>query len=315
MIEKTLLMTDKTFDKLYFDLISACLRDGETFTPRKQKCVELRPYNFCLTNPRRALYNGVSRKLFFRFYAIETLGYIAGLDQPWYGKMLASVNKQFEQYLSKEGKLHGAYGPKICESILDIVDLFGNDINTRQAVMSIWSPGIPRHPNLECTLSLQFFSRTIDDKKTLCLNTCMRSNDLNWGTPYDVPAFCAIQILLANVLNLEYGHYYHNAGSLHVYAENLPDVLPFEKELWITNRVRVPHIIEEHYSDHPSVRIRRIIRESVHFLSEINFQRINGKPWSEIEMPNDIHYTKYFKQWLNLIRFRWQDQQTSTQDR
>ena len=310
MIDRVMPPTEKTFDKLYKPLIDSCYEHGTELTPRGQRCIELRPFHFCLLNPRRALYNGLSRKLFFRFYAIETLGYLAGLEEPWYGRFLATVNKQFEQYLRSDGKLHGAYGPKIIESIREIVQMLEKDPDSRQSVSSIWEPGIPNHPNLECTLSLQFMTHLIKGKHHLCMSTTMRSNDLNWVTPYDVPAFCAIQIILANVLDMEIGPYYHNAGSLHIYKENPPEILPYERDSWLKKRVRVPIIKEEHYSESRYVRITRICRECHHFLQHLQIERANNVSWQDLTMPRQIHYIDYFTQWMRIIKFKWSEVET-----
>jgi thymidylate synthase len=49
----------------------------------------------------------------------------------------------------------------------------------------------------------------------------MRSNDLLWGTPYDVNGFCFIQEMLASWLGVELGNYIHQAGSMHLYEERV----------------------------------------------------------------------------------------------
>ena len=41
----------------------------------------------------------------------------------------------------------------------------------------------------------------------LGLLATMRSNDLNWGFPYDVPAFCFLQLCLARELGWRCGEY------------------------------------------------------------------------------------------------------------
>lgn len=51
----------------------------------------------------------------------------------------------------------------------------------------------------------------------LNLTVYMRSNDLLWGFPYDVSAFCFLQQAMAAMLNVGIGTYTHIAGSLHSY--------------------------------------------------------------------------------------------------
>jgi hypothetical protein len=66
-----------------------------------------------------------------------------------------------------------------------------------------------------CTLSLQFLIR---DKRLNCIAT-MRSNDIVWGLTYDVFNFTMIQEYVAVKVGIPLGDYFHNAGSLHLYAD------------------------------------------------------------------------------------------------
>ena len=52
----------------------------------------------------------------------------------------------------------------------------------------------------------------------------MRSNDLNWGTPYDIAAFTCIQCQMASCLGISVGKYHHSVGSLHYYNATIPTV-------------------------------------------------------------------------------------------
>lgn len=75
-----------------------------------------------------------------------------------------------------------------------------------------------------CTMYLQFFIRN----NKLHLYAKMRSSDIWFGMPYDVPFFVSIQYLMLNYLRsfpkfeeLEIGKYNHQSGSLHIYERNL----------------------------------------------------------------------------------------------
>jgi thymidylate synthase len=93
---------------------------------------------------------------------------------------------------------------------------------TRQAVCSLWRPSDLVNAfrgdkkDLPCTLTLQFILRS--GKLNLIVN--MRSNDVWLGLPYDAWAWCSIQQLVADALDVELGWYQHQAGSLHVYERN-----------------------------------------------------------------------------------------------
>lgn len=78
-----------------------------------------------------------------------------------------------------------------------------------------------------CTMFLQFFIR--DNRLNLFVK--MRSSDIWFGMPYDVPFFVSVQYLMCYVLKqnkyyeLQLGEYNHQSGSLHLYDRNLITVL------------------------------------------------------------------------------------------
>ena len=78
-----------------------------------------------------------------------------------------------------------------------------------------------------CTMYLQFFIR--DNELNMFVK--MRSSDIWFGMPYDVPFFVSIQYLIYSYLerfgkykDLKIGRYNHQSGSLHLYERNLIQV-------------------------------------------------------------------------------------------
>lgn len=199
----------------YPNLIARAIDDGEKLNPRGFICRELRPFHFSILDPKRSIYQGKSRKLSARFWAIETLSYLAGMgEMVWHAELLVYSNKGMKAFQNSNGKFDGAYGPKIRKGIDVVIDILMNDPDSRQGICTIWGPNTKRNSkDVPCTVMLHFFR----SKGALHLQVYMRSNDLNWGLPYDVPAFCAIQKYVAFCLGWEVGHYHHSCGSLHVY--------------------------------------------------------------------------------------------------
>lgn len=104
-----------------------------------------------------------------------------------------------------------------------VVDQLKADKDTRQAIINIHMPADRHEGNKDvaCTLTLQFFIR--EDK--LFMITNMRSNDIILGFTNDVFQFTMLQEALMLELrsvypDLKLGHYYHNAGSMHVYSRH-----------------------------------------------------------------------------------------------
>ena len=73
---------------------------------------------------------------------------------------------------------------------------------------------------------MNFFIYTyVKNGKYLCLNTNMRSNDLIYGTPYNVIYILRIYSKMFNKLKqdykqLEYGEYRHIATSMRIYEHH-----------------------------------------------------------------------------------------------
>lgn len=234
-----------SMDQAYPSLVATAMRDGEMLKPRGYTCHELRPFSFALRDPSKSIYGGKSRKLSARFWAIETLSYLAGFgSEVWHADLLCTANKGMEPFRNDETHLFdGAYGPRLAMSLEDAIALLKKDPDSRQAVCSIWSPGIPKSKDVPCTVFLHFM-KSYDKLKTVVY---MRSNDLNWGTPYDVPAFCAVQLYVAARLGWQAGPYVHHCGSLHVYENETdekgqpgpPKIATGSDEQWEDRRVPV----------------------------------------------------------------------------
>lgn len=264
-----------SMDQAYPILVSRVVKDGERLSPRGMVSIEMRPASFTITDPTRAVYTGEKRKMSYRFLAVETLSYLAGLGDEKTAKLLVAVNKNLDPYLNKlTMKFDGAYGPRLRQSLPAVVALLDRDRDSRQAVAAIWSPGIPESIDVPCTVSLHFY--VAHDK--LEMTAYMRSNDLMWGTPYDVAAFCILQQAVAKSLGLQVGAYHHVADSLHVYQERVPDVkddktidLPFEPFKKMVCESMHPSSIIRHMMDDSADLIKQIYR----FL---NLDSIDGPP-------------------------------------
>lgn len=69
---------------------------------------------------------------------------------------------------------------------------------------------------MPCTTGLQFLLR--EGKLHLIAN--MRSNDAYLGLPHDVFCFTMLQEMVARILGVEVGGYWHSVASMHLYDKN-----------------------------------------------------------------------------------------------
>lgn len=233
----------KNADKLYYDIFNTIDTDGIHLHPRGKSCLELRPATYIITNPRQGLYTGYSRKLLYRIWAIELASYISGRGGIEYAEIMKRVSKNLAPFINPHTEeFDGAYGPKLCLSLPTIYNSLSVDKYTRQAVASIWHPGLNvRSLDVPCTVSMQFFGSDITEESAkLNMIVNMRSQDINWGWPYDVGAFTAMQCIMADALGWDVGTYYHFCGSLHLYNDARPIISSYRSEVFRGTELEIP---------------------------------------------------------------------------
>lgn len=198
----------------------------EGFTQKFQdgrETTEVRPATFELFSPESSLYNGRTRRLNYRFWALETLCYLGGVGGSCHAALLTAANPHYASFLRGDQLAElTQYGPAMAAGLVEVERELLHDPSSRRAYVSLWSPRTPMHKDAAyCTTGLQFFSEPAPATGTFGLSVCahMRSNDLNWGTPYDVPAFCAILLAMAAAVRMPARKYHHHAGSLHIYVD------------------------------------------------------------------------------------------------
>ena len=306
-------------DNAYYKLVSAVSESGKLYTPRGKSCIEIRPASFCINDPVYALYRGKDRKLNYAFWAMETLGYLAGLDSVKQAQLLLPVNPNMEFVVNPEtGGFDGAYGPYISPRLQTIVAQLRADPETRQAIIPIWHPSVDlQSRDVPCTISLQFFQEKYSVNTQvpfLSLHASMRSNDLNWGWPYDIAAFCAIQWVVCCALGWHIGNYYHTTGSLHYYlstdggAERPPKVTPQHEGQYYTQdalRIPVPYGMKV---DEVRAAAFRLCEELIEYQQQgakALLSNFNSSLYNEADKYQDYQLKAYLEHWLHLIKGTW----------
>lgn len=201
----------------YVALVKHVRKHGRLVSPRGEDTVELRNVSLRLDNPRDSLPVGVGRKLNLSVAAYEAASLIAGVAYP---EVIKRIQPRFQSFFDG-GELHGAYGPRIRNSMPQVIKRLREDRDTRQAQVAIWNNerdlfGPSR--DLPCTSLFRFYIR----HKRLELDVTMRSNDIWLGFAYDLYMFTQAQLTVAHILDLPAGPYRHHASSLHLYTRDYP---------------------------------------------------------------------------------------------
>lgn len=304
----------KSMWEVYPKLIEWCERYGEDFTPRGLGCKELRPMHFYLECPQLSLYNCEDRRLNYRFFAVETLGYIAGLDGKWYMDLLVDTNSNFEKFRDADGGLLWGYGPRLRQSLVEVCEHLTKDPNSRQEVCSIWSPGINDKvcSNTPCTIMLHFFAERMkpygpEKEIGLSLQVYMRSNDLDWGTPYDVPAFCSILMAVCACVGMQPCSYYHSTGSIHLYDDHKPIARgeQLNNNLYDMTILPTPGPWVDNLNLPGGRKMKSIQSMAKALLLDLSGHRLSGCKWKDFESGVTGDYWQW---WVDLIRFNWNSQ-------
>jgi len=213
---------DNNMNGIYYKLVQQVLNQGEHVNGTR----ELQNVSFELTNPLENITQNRSQAKYgvSLYYALgELVWYFAGSNSM---KFISKFGKMWEK-LSDDGKTNNsAYGYRLqtqfgFNQIKTIERLLKKDRNSRRAVLNINTPNknVYETNDEPCTIALQFLIRN----NRLNLTAIMRSNDLWFGTPYDVLFFTSLQRIIANDLKIEMGSYYHFATSMHIYERNVED--------------------------------------------------------------------------------------------
>lgn len=215
------------FDFVYRNILRDLMTKGEETINRKgESLTELVDYKFSFSNPLLCI--AERRQPSADYLKGELDWYISGSLEVEDAARLSkfwrkcsddgcTVNSNYGYLLFHE---EGGAGTSQFEHALRCLQ---NNLRSKKAVMTLYNP---RHAYISndnpCTMFVQLH---VNKKSELNITVHMRSSDVYFGLPYDVPFFCfvlyaAYRVLVQHDPNLKLGSYTHIAGSLHKYGRN-----------------------------------------------------------------------------------------------
>lgn len=204
------LFRGETGDEVYLDLLQQVNDRGDEVSPRGQRTRELLDVTIELRQPHLAPPLAVRSNFNHGIAAAETVQLLAGVSCL---NQLDQVSRGRFSRFADNGRLRGAYGPRLNDQLLAVETRLHADPDTRQAIAVLWDRDEPITRDVPCTLSLTFRIR----RNRLDLKVHMRSNDVILGVPYDWYVFSRVQLAMAECLGREPGSYVHHVDSLHLY--------------------------------------------------------------------------------------------------
>lgn len=158
------------------------------------------------------------RPINLAFALAEVLWIVAGRSDT---EMVSHYNKQMLAYSDDGGSLHGAYGARLYynDQLGDAVQKLQRDRNSRQAVLHIGIPDVDCRKVTKDYPCNQYSEMLIRGEK-LHWTQHMRSNDIIWGTPYNLIQWGFLHEIVAGWLGAEVGEYCHIINSAHIYERH-----------------------------------------------------------------------------------------------
>jgi len=177
---------------------------------------------FYLNNPTLTAITNKERKWSVDYAEAEWQWYLSGNSNiSELGEIYGKVPEIWKRMANDSGEVNSNYGWQWMRNnqLGLVVDMLDKNPKTRQAAISIYdAKEICHYKNdTPCTYAVQF---TIINK-TLCMSVYMRSNDLWYGFCNDQYQFSNLQQLVANMLDIEIGWYYHHAHNMHLYNDKI----------------------------------------------------------------------------------------------
>ncbi len=222
-----------------------------------------------------------------------------------YGPRLRSYNSNIEDYSNSRSSEDEKSDYKIVDQLQYVVEILRKDPYSRQASITIHDPikdcydnegDLKKTKDQPCTRLLQF---QINSDNKLDLTVYMRSNDIIWGaSAVNIFNFTFIQEIVAQILNVDVGSYYHIANNMHFYSDHLSIVEELAKET-------VPEAIRYRYCR--SITSLKNLDEKIVELS--NFEhKLRGNnattiPEFEDDLFEDWAKVFYVKNSGNAVRF------------
>ena len=177
---------------------------------------------FYIDNPSDKIITNVERKWNQKYATAEWAWYLSGDPKiSKLGELYGSIPPIWKRMADKNGEVNSNYGYQWQRhnQIDYIVNKLRDNKETRHAAISIYDA--KEHAeygnDTPCTYAIQF--SIIDEK--LCMSVYMRSNDIWYGFCNDQYQFASLQEMVADMLSIETGWYYHHAHNMHLYNNKL----------------------------------------------------------------------------------------------
>jgi len=213
----TIITTEHNFDEAYNNVVDCILKDGQEVG----NTIELSNVVLVVDNPTLINLVFKRKKVSMKYANAELKWYWSGDNSCHH---IGQYAKKWLDITDDGHTNNSAYGFVMFHKYLknqleEVIKTLKLDVNSRRAVISLFDPNLDkiRTKDLQCTIALQFLVRNYKLEMTVY----MRSNDINYGLPYDYLFFESIHQYIAKRLDITVGRYTHHATSMHCYLQDV----------------------------------------------------------------------------------------------
>ncbi len=258
--------------KQYLDLLSRILKEG---VPKEDRTgtgtLSIFGHQF-----RVDLAEGfpllTTKKMFLRGIIHELLWFLSGSTNIGY---LKDNNVHiWDEWADEDGELGPVYGHQwrswpgpngeTIDQISQLVQSITDDPNSRRHMISAWNVAeIGKMALPPCHALVQFY---VANGRLSC-QLYQRSADVFLGVPFNIASYALLTMMIAQVTNLQIGHFVHTFGDAHLYENHLDQArLQLSREPYARPQMRLnPNVVDifgfgiddfslENYQSHPAIR-------------------------------------------------------------
>ncbi len=212
--------------KQYLDLLNRILEEG---VPKKDRTgtgtISIFGHQF-----RVGLAEGfpllTTKKMFLRGIIHELLWFLSGSTNVGYLK--DNDVHIWDEWADEDGELGPVYGRQwrtwptpngeTIDQISLVVQSILKDPNSRRHMISAWNVAeLGKMALPPCHALVQFY---VADGKLSC-QLYQRSADVFLGVPFNIASYALLTMMIAQVTNLQIGHFVHTFGDAHLYENHL----------------------------------------------------------------------------------------------
>ncbi len=180
-----------------------------------------------------------------------------------------------EDFAAQWGELGPVYGKQwrcfegkkgAVDQLALVLKEIKNNPNSRRLIVNSWNPPLIDQMALPpCHMMFQFY---VANNRLSC-QLYQRSADAFLGVPFNIASYALLTMMMAQVLDLEYGEFVHTMGDAHIYLDHIDQVnaqrarLPRELPTMVIN----PKIKDlfafttadfelENYNPHPRIKAK-----------------------------------------------------------